>query len=188
MTAHGSLRAVMLVCCLLALGTAGAGVAAEKPSPQELWKLYPLDPSRGERPAGTKAAEERPAATTPAKRGTAPRAGTTTAAKTPPAATTEAEPQPAPRGGVAGASTTRPAETGSAEATGAASDSGTPLSFGLLLGGLFAALLMLGAAALPERAIPRLGGVVGDRRLEMALAGTLTLLVVTIVYVSTSFS
>jgi hypothetical protein len=149
------LSACLLVCCLVALAAAGTGFAAAKPSPQELWELYPLDPTgRGE--------EERPATTT------------------------RPSGQPSPGGGVAGSSTTRRDETGSAGPTVAgqegSEDDGIPLSFGLLLGGLVASILMLAAAALPERAIPRIGGMLDDRRLDMALAGMFGLLIVTVVY------
>jgi hypothetical protein len=156
-TTRRRLAACLLACCLVALAAAGEGLAAAKPSPQELWELYPLDPTgRGE--------GERPATTTQ-------RGG-----------------RPSPRGGVAGATTTKRERTGSAGATVAgqegSEDGGTPLSFGLLLGGLMASILMLGAAALPERAIPRMGNVLVDRRLDLVLAGVFGLLVVTVVYLA----
>lgn len=56
--------------------------------------------------------------------------------------------------------------------------------FGVLLGGLAAALFLLLMAVLPVTAAPRLTGLGADRRIDMALAGTLVLIVVTIVYVS----
>jgi hypothetical protein len=150
------LASCLLVCCLAGLAAAGAALPAEKPSPQELWKLYPLDPTRrGEgdfRPPTT----QRPATTTQ-------RPATTT--------------QPAP---------TVPAQEGAEEGGGADEGSGTPLWRGFLLGGLVAAILMLCVAALPERAIPRLGGALVDRRLDIALAGAFTLLVVMFVYVAIS--
>jgi hypothetical protein len=61
-------------------------------------------------------------------------------------------------------------------------DSGTPLVFGLLLGGLAAAIFLLLLAVLPPTAAPRLVGWRADRRLDMAIAGALALLVVTVVY------
>lgn len=48
------LAACLFVCCLVALAPAGAALPAEEPSPQELWKLYPLDPTgrgKAKRPA-----------------------------------------------------------------------------------------------------------------------------------------
>jgi hypothetical protein len=83
---------------------------------------------------------------------------------------------------VAGTSTTirdgtRPA--GSVVAATGSDDGGTPLSVGILIGGIAAAILMLGFATLPERATPRLGRLPAARRVEMAVAGTLTLLIVT---------
>lgn len=67
MTTVRRLAACLLVCGLVGLAVASAALPAAKPSPQELWELYPLDPTgRGER--------ERPATTTqPA--GQPPRAG-----------------------------------------------------------------------------------------------------------------
>ena len=58
------------------------------------------------------------------------------------------------------------------------------LLLALLLAGIAASMLMLGAAALPDAVgrRERLSTVVADRRLELALAGTTTLLVVTIAY------
>jgi hypothetical protein len=88
-----------------------------------------------------------------------------------------AKPSPKERSAAVTTSTTGAAQDGS-------DDGGTPLSFGLLLGGLAAAILLLGLAALPATAAPRLAGWRDDRRLDMALAGALTLLVVTVVYLS----
>jgi hypothetical protein len=58
------------------------------------------------------------------------------------------------------------------------------LLLALLVAGIGAAMLLLGAAALPEAVgrRERFATVVADRRLELALAGTATLLVVTIAY------
>jgi hypothetical protein len=58
------------------------------------------------------------------------------------------------------------------------------LLLALLLTGIGASMLLLGAAALPDAVgrRERLSTVVADRRLELAVAGTATLLVVTIAY------
>jgi hypothetical protein len=58
------------------------------------------------------------------------------------------------------------------------------LAFALLLAGIGAAILLLGAASLPQAAArdPRLAALVADRRLELALAGTMTLFLVTVAY------
>lgn len=58
--------------------------------------------------------------------------------------------------------------------------------FGLLLGGLAAALFLLLMAVLPVTAAPRLTGLRADHRLDLTLAGTLVLVVVTILYLSTA--
>jgi hypothetical protein len=156
-TTRRRLAACLLVCCLLALAAAGAGLAAAKPSPQELWELYPLDPT------GRRSAKQ-------------------------PVTTTQTPDQPSSRGGVAGVGTTKREGTGPTGATVAADDRsrdvGTALFVGLMLGGLVAAILMLAVATLPESVIPRLGVSLADRRLEMALAGSLALFVVTVVYLS----
>jgi hypothetical protein len=141
---------VCVVACLVALGSAGE-LAAQQPSPQELWELYPLDPAgRGE--------AERPATTTGAAR-----------------------PSPPPRSGVAGAVATNPSQAATAEDE---TDESGAVALALLLGGLAAAIVLLGAAALPQTAAPRVAGVLAVRRLEIALAGALTLLVVTGVYLA----
>lgn len=146
------LAACLFVCCLAALAPASAVLPAAEPAPQELWKLYPLDPTgRGK--------AEHPA--------------------------TRAEPggQPSPPSGVAGVSTTG-SRGGTVVTKDDLEDGGTPLWLGLVLGGLVAAILMLGLASLPVRAVPRRGAMLVDRRLDMALAGVLALLVVTIVYLA----
>lgn len=157
MTTRRRLAACLLVCCLVALAPVSAGLPAAKPSPEELWKLYPLDAT------GRGKGEHRAAPTKPDR-------------------------QPSPRSGVAGASTTRQEGTGSTGATVArdddSEDGGTALWLGLVLGGLVAAVLMLGVAALPERAIPRRGAMLVDRRLDLAFSGVLALVVVTIVYLA----
>jgi hypothetical protein len=58
------------------------------------------------------------------------------------------------------------------------------LGLTLILVGILAAILLLGTASLPETAArgPRLAALVADRRLELALAGVLTLVVVTLAY------
>jgi hypothetical protein len=58
------------------------------------------------------------------------------------------------------------------------------VALALLLAGIGAAMLLLGAAALPGTVArdQRIAGLVADRRLELALAGTATLLFVTVAY------
>jgi hypothetical protein len=99
-----------------------------------------------------------------------------------PATTTgAARPSPSPRSGVAGAVATNPSRAATAEDE---TDESGAVALALLLGGLAAAIVLLGAAALPQTAAPRVAGVLADRRLEIALAGALTLLVVTGVYLA----
>jgi hypothetical protein len=59
-----------------------------------------------------------------------------------------------------------------------------PLGLALILCGIAAAILLLGTASLPQTAArgPRLAALVADRRLELALAGVVTLVVVTLAY------
>jgi hypothetical protein len=89
---------------------------------------------------------------------------------------------------VAGRSRTKRTGTVTTQTTIAAKDrsgdDGIPLSLGLLAGALAAAILLLGLAALPLTTAPRLAALRADRRLDMALAGALALLVVTVVYFS----
>jgi hypothetical protein len=75
---------------------------------------------------------------------------------------------------------------GAAETSQSAGDDGPSIVFGLVLGGLVAAIVMLVLAVLPVTAVPRLPGLRGDRRLDLALAGAIALLVVTIIYLSAS--
>jgi hypothetical protein len=139
----------LLVCGLVAHAGAGTGLGAAKPSPKELWKLYPLDPTgRGER--------ERPVTTTEAGR-----------------------PSPPPRGGVAG--TRRTVTVGTQQRSGD-DGGGTSVSFALVIGGLVGAILLFSLAALPATAARRLTRWRVDRRRDVALAGALALLVVTLVY------
>jgi hypothetical protein len=147
--------AACLVVSALALGGANVAPAQQQPSPEELWELYPLDPSGrdegGQQPGDT----------------------TATTASTPP-------PSPQPRSGVAGTATTgrdRSAATGG-------SDDEASLSLAILLGGLAAAIVLLGAAIVPATVAPRVSGFLAHYRLEVALAGALTLLVVAVLYVS----
>jgi hypothetical protein len=88
-------------------------------------------------------------------------------------------------------STTKRSRTVTARTTVAekdgSDDAGTPLSFGLLLGGLAAAIFLLGLAALPQTATARLARSPADRRLDMALAGGVALLIVTVVYLVSAF-
>lgn len=151
--------AAWLAVSALALG--GAGVApAQQPSPEELWEMYPLDPTgRGER--------EQPATTT------ATTSTTTTTTVAPP-------PSPQPQSGVAGTATTSRDRSASADE----SDEDASVSLALVLGGLAAAIVLLAAAVVPAAVAPRLGGFLADYRIEVALAGGLTLLVVAVVYVS----
>jgi hypothetical protein len=152
------LAACLLVCGLVAHTGAGTSLGAAKPSPKPLWELYPLDPTE-------RGARERPATTTRAAR-----------------------PSPPPRSGVAGTSRTKRTGTVTTRTTIATNDrsgdDGIPLSLGLLVGALAAAILLLGLAALPLTAAPRLAALRADRRLDMALAGAVALLVVTVVYFS----
>jgi hypothetical protein len=137
----------LLVCGLVAHAGAGTGLGAAKPSPKELWKLYPLDPTgRGER--------ERPVTTTEAGR-----------------------PSPPAPGGVAGKTATVGTQDGSGD-----DDGGTSVSFALVIGGLVGAILLFSLAALPATAARRLTRWRVDRRRDVALAGALALLVVTLVY------
>jgi hypothetical protein len=152
----GRVVAAWLAVCALALG--GAGVApAQQPSPEELWEMYPLDPAgRGE--------PEQPATTT---------ATTSTT-------TTVAPPSPQPQSGVAGTATTSRERSASVDE----SDDDASASLALVLGGLAAAIVLLAAAVVPAAVAPRFGAFLTDYRLEVALAGALTLLVVAVVYVS----
>ena len=154
MTTARRLTACLLVGCLVGLAAAGTALPAPKPSPQELWELYPLDPTRSGNREFRPPTTQRPATTTQR-----------------PATTTRP---------------TAPAPEGANEGGGAEEGGGIPLWRGFLLGGLVAAILMLCVAVLPERAIPRLGSALVDRRLDIALAGAFTLLVVMFVYVAIS--
>jgi hypothetical protein len=149
--------AAWLAVSALALG--GAGVApAQQPSPDELWEMYPLDPTgRGER--------EQPATTTATT-------STTTTVAPPPSAQ--------PQSGVAGTATISRDRSASADK----SDEDASVSLALVLGGLAAAIVLLAAAVVPAGVAPRLGGFLADYRIEVALAGALTLIVVAVVYVS----
>ena len=97
------------------------------------------------------------------------------AAGTPPAPSQPATPQGEPGDRSAGGALGRfsPADTAF----------GT-LALILLVAGIGAAMMLLGAAALPGAAArgPRFGALVADRRLEFALGGTAMLLVVTVAY------
>jgi hypothetical protein len=153
-------RTVAAWLAVFALALGGAGVApAQQPSPEELWEMYPLDPTgRGER--------EQPATTTATT-------STTTTAVAPP-------PSPQPQSGVAGTVTTSRDRSASADE----SDEDASVSLALVLGGLAAAIVLLAAAVVPAAVAPRLGAFLADYRLEVALAGAVTLLVVAVVYVS----
>jgi hypothetical protein len=87
---------------------------------------------------------------------------------------------------VAGASTTKQEGTIPARTTVAAPDDSvkgrTPLSLGVLLGALVASILLLALAAVPLTAGTRRVGLLIERRIEMAVVGTLTLLVITVFY------
>jgi hypothetical protein len=99
--------------------------------------------------------------------------------------------------GVAGVSESEPPLNGDSPASGEERSAGGALgvfsppdtavgtlAFALLLAGIAAAILLLGAASLPQTAArdPRLATLVADRRLELALAGTMTLFLVTVAY------
>jgi hypothetical protein len=83
-----------------------------------------------------------------------------------------------PQGGVAGTGST--VTVGTKEGSGGG---GTSVSFALLLGGLVAAILLISVAALPATVTSRLARGRVDR-LDIALAGALVLLVVTLVYLA----
>jgi hypothetical protein len=93
-------------------------------------------------------------------------------------------PSPPPRGGVAG--TSRTVTVGTQEGSGDDGGGGTSVSFALLLGGFVGAILLIGLAALPATAAPRLARLRLDRRLDIALAGALALVVVTLVYLASA--
>lgn len=151
MTTGRRLAACLFVVALVGLGAANAALAAQQPSPNELWELYPLDPAgRDQRPATTPAA---------------------------------APPSPPPQAGGAGAVTVSP-DPAVATADRSADDSS--LSLALLLGGLAAAIVLLATAALPAAAAPRVGGLLAQHRLELALAGAVTLLAVAVAYLATA--
>jgi hypothetical protein len=67
-TARRFLTVALLVCGLVAQAEAQSGLAAAKPSPKELWRLYPLDPTGS-------GARERPVTTTEAGRPSQPPRG-----------------------------------------------------------------------------------------------------------------
>jgi hypothetical protein len=82
-----------------------------------------------------------------------------------------------------GASTTRRgAERGAASTAADNGAGGTWLTLGLVVGGLLTATLMLALAILPEHATPRVGRRLVELRVEIVLAGMLTLVIVTLVY------
>jgi hypothetical protein len=88
---------------------------------------------------------------------------------------------PPPHGGVAG--TGRTVTVGTQEGSGDGGGGGTSVLFALLLGGLVGAILLISLAALPATASSRLARWRVDR-LDIALAGALALLVVTLVYLA----
>jgi len=153
MTSLARLISCLVVCAALGLACSGAGVAAPKPSPQELWEVYPLDPTGS-------GARRRPRAT-PAPETTARRS------------------EARPRGGVAGVSKTQRQPRTVVRDEG----SGTPVAVGLMIGVAAAAIILLALAALPPvAALGRVAELVVDRRIDLLLAGVSALLLVTIVY------
>jgi hypothetical protein len=156
-TPRRSIAACLLVCCLAAHTSANPAPGSTEPSPSELSELYLLESTAGR-------ARERPAAATAADR-----------------------PSPPVRG-VAGTSRTQRSLTLTTQTTLAAqdrsSDDGIPLSFAVLLGALAAAIVLLGLATLPLPRVPWLAALRADRRLDLALAGAVTLLIVTVVYLA----
>jgi hypothetical protein len=156
MTSRSHLTACLVVCAAMGFAGTGAGIAAPQPMPQELWELYPLDPT------GSGARQRPPGATAPE---------TTTA-------TTAAEAQP--RGAVAGVRKTQQPRT-----VERGEGSGTPVAVGLMIGVAAAALILLALAALPPApAFGRIGELAAGRRIDLLLAGVFALLIVTAVYVA----
>jgi hypothetical protein len=112
----------------------------------------------------------------------------------------EGAPDGAPPGGVASASSgsseseeslgsategrSRPSAGGALGAIARGARDAGPLGLGLILAGICAAILLLATASLPQTAArgPWLTALVADRRLEIALAGLATLVVVTLAY------
>jgi hypothetical protein len=89
--------------------------------------------------------------------------------------------------GSAGKSDNKGGRPSAGEALGAISrgaERAGPLGLALIIAGIGAAILLLGTASLPPTAArgPWLAGLVADRRLELALAGAVMLLVVTLAY------
>jgi hypothetical protein len=84
----------------------------------------------------------------------------------------------------AGSSGGRPSAGDARGAISRGAQEAGPLGLALLLAGIGAAVLLLGAASMPTAAArgPWLAGLVADRRLEFALAGAVMLLVVTLAY------
>jgi hypothetical protein len=85
-----------------------------------------------------------------------------------------------PRSGVAGVSRTQRPPTTAAREEG----SGTPVAVGLMIGVAAAAIILLALAALPPAAaLGRVADLAADRRVDLLVAGVLTLLAVTVVYI-----
>jgi hypothetical protein len=152
-TSRVRLISCLVVCAALGLACSGAGVAAPKPSPQELWELYPLDPSGS-------GARHRPRA--------APPRDTTTRSEA------------RPRGGVAGVSKTRRQPRTVVRDEGSGTPVAVGLMIGVAAAAI---ILLALAALPPAAALGRVGELVVDRRIDLLLAGVSALLLVTIVYV-----
>lgn len=152
MTSRGSLISCLVVCAGFGLACSGTGVAAPKPSPQELWEVYPLDPTGS-------GARQRPR--------TATARGTTTR--------TEAR----PRGGVAGVTRTQRQRRTVVRDEGSGTPVAVGLMIGVAAAAI---ILLALAALPPAAALGRVAELVVDRRIDLLLAGVSALLLVTIVY------
>lgn len=97
------------------------------------------------------------------------------------AATSETAETP---GSAAGQDRSRPSAGGALGAIARGARDAGPLGLSLILAGICAAILLLATASLPQTAArgPWLTAIVADRRLEIALAGLVTLVVVTLAY------
>jgi hypothetical protein len=152
MTSRRSLITWLVVCAALGLAGSSAVVAAPKPSPQELWELYPLDPTGS-------GARQRPR--TPIVRQT----------------TTQGEARP--RGGVAGVTRTQQQPRVVVRDEGRGTPVAVGLMIGVASAAI---ILLALAALPPAAALGRVAGLVVDRRIDLLLAGVSALLLVTIVY------
>jgi hypothetical protein len=144
---------VCLLCAAAGLVVGGPGVAAPQPSPEELWKVYPMDP------AGT-GARPRPRAAIVRE--------------------TTAKGEAQPRGGVAGASRTQRPRTTVTREDDSGTPVAVGLMIGVAAAAI---ILLALAALPPAAAFGRVAGLAANRRVDLLLAGVCTLLVVAVVYV-----